>query len=319
MTTISDSRGCSDNHEGIAPIHSETLKLKQSSASALLAACKMWCSSEEHCVAIDYYRETRLCKLYSRACAKPLATHDGASSYKIAQANRYVPLKESSSAGMMGFLGDSRKYVCNAIQTVLRYLPAKAPASFSTTLVPHTAQHRFWHRVGPSSDRMDRTGQHSVEHAPPESSNEKQSHKHLPPLPKQSHKHLPHFARLGRRCAQAKLADPSLLAFVGLVATGPFDFARRKLMRRTLSMRAREVTNRTQYRKIKSGGAHRGQTVNPLLKKRGNFSQLHGGMPLTRPWKKTVVAKPVPDKRAVCVEVIFVVREIALQSHGTYV
>ena len=146
MTIISDSRGCSDNHEGIAPIYSETLKLKQSSASALLAACKMWCSSEEHCVAIDYYRKTRLCKLYSRACAKPLATHDGASSYKIAQANRYVPLKESSSAGMMGFLGDSRKYVCNAIQTVLRYLPAKARSSFSTTLVPHTAQHRFWHR-----------------------------------------------------------------------------------------------------------------------------------------------------------------------------
>ena len=276
MTTISDSRGCSDNHEGIAPIHSETLKLKQSSASALLAACKMWCSSEEHCVAIDYYRKTRLCKLYSRACAKPLATHDGASSYKIAQANRYAPLKESSSAGMMGFLGDSRKYVCNAIQTVLRYLPAKAPASFSTTLVPHTAQHRFWHRVEPSSDRKDRTGQRSVKHAPPEPSHEKQSPKQLPPLPK----HLPHFARLGRRCALAKLADPSLLAFVGIVPTGPFDFARRKLMRRTLSLRARQVTNRTQYRKIETLTKHKSQHISsPFLskfKKLANYTKQYG-------------------------------------------
>ena len=90
MSTISDSRGCSDNHEGITPIYSETLKPKRSSSSALLAACKMWCSSEEHCVAIDYFRKTRLCNLYSRACAKPLATHDGASSYKIAQANKYA-------------------------------------------------------------------------------------------------------------------------------------------------------------------------------------------------------------------------------------
>jgi hypothetical protein len=218
---------------------------------------------------------------------------------------------------MMGFLGDSRKYVCNAIQTVLRYLPAKAPSSFRTTLVPHTAQHRVWHRVEPSSDRMDRTGQHSVEQAPPESSHEKQSHKHLPPLPKQSRKHLPHFARLGRRCALAKLADPSLLAFVGLVATSPFDFAWRKLMRRTLSLQAQQVTNRTQFRKITMARA-KDKTIKKVFKSfkwRGNFSQLHGGMPITRPWPKNVVSEPVPDKRAVCIDVIFVVREIILQSH----
>ena len=316
MTTISDSRGCSDNREGIAPIYSETLKLEQSSTSTLLAACKMWCSSEEHCVAIDYFRKTRLCNLYSRACAKPLATHNGASSYKIAQANKYVPLKQSSSAGMMGFLGDSRKYVCNAIQTVLRYLPAKARSSFRTTLVPHTAQHRFWHRVGSSSDRMDKSDEHTVEQAPRESSHEKGSSSNLPPLPK----HLPHFDRLGRRCAQAKLADPSLLAFVGLVATSPFSFARRRLMRRTLSLQAQQVTNRTQFRKIvskKKGKLRLERVKEDLFKHMGNFSQLHGGMPITRPWKRRVVANPVPNKRAICVDIIFVVREIILQSHGT--
>ena len=208
---------------------------------------------------------------------------------------------------MMSFLGNSGKYVCNAIQTVLRYLPAKARSSFRTTLVPHTAQHRFWHRVGPSSDRMDRTGQHSVEHAPPESSNEKQSPQHLL-----------HFARLGRRCAQAKLADPSLLAFVGLVATSPFDFAWRKLMRRTLSLQAQQVTNRTQFRKIvtrKKGKLRLEKVKWNLFKNLGNWSQLHGPMALPRPWRRTVVGQPVPDKRGVCIDVIFVVREITLQSH----
>lgn len=199
----------------------------------------------------------------------------------------------------MGFMGDSRLYVCNVIQTVLRYLRIKDRASFKTTSVPHTARRRFFHRVAQTAE----TGVHYNDHAPSEPvSAEKKPSQNIPPR----------LARVGQRCAMAKRADPSLLSFVGIVPTGPFNFARRELMRRTLGLGARNVTNRTLYRKIETLSMHKSQQITSQFlkkfKKSANYSKMYGKIKNNWGWLRKKVDSPVPDTRAVCVDIIFMVR-----------
>lgn len=196
---------------------------------------------------------------------------------------------------MMGFMGDSRLYVCNAIQTVLRYLSAKDRATFASTLVPHTAHRRYFHRVSPTPERYHYNA----------SSEDQNDHR------KQSQRTLPRLARVGQRCAMAKRADPSMLSFVGIIPTGPFDFTRRALMRRTLGLGARVVTNRTLYRKIETLSKHKQQTrTSPFLKKfkkLANYSKMYGKIKENWGWLRKKIGGPVPDTRAICVDVIFLV------------
>eukprot|EP00854_Cymbomonas_tetramitiformis_P002776 gene2777-3559_t len=48
-----------------------------------LEACKAWCGETEGCAAIDHYTWSNYCGLYYEACTVPVATHHGASSYRL--------------------------------------------------------------------------------------------------------------------------------------------------------------------------------------------------------------------------------------------
>ena len=48
-----------------------------------LDACKAACAKKPSCKAIDFYRKTRWCNFFDRACTTPTASHDGASAYRL--------------------------------------------------------------------------------------------------------------------------------------------------------------------------------------------------------------------------------------------
>ena len=72
---ISANKACEANAEGIRRTKYVT--------GVDLATCKATCVKTARCQAIDFYRRSGWCNLFSRACTTPRAAHDGASSYKL--------------------------------------------------------------------------------------------------------------------------------------------------------------------------------------------------------------------------------------------
>lgn len=72
--TIDPNKSCEENDEGISRIFG--------SSGFTLESCKARCTQRADCRALDFYRSSGWCLLYSRACSTPKRTADGASSYR---------------------------------------------------------------------------------------------------------------------------------------------------------------------------------------------------------------------------------------------
>jgi len=88
--TISKSKACETNDEGIKPFHTVDNRLS-------LQDCQEECSRRAGCLAIDYYEVAGSCNLYRASCNSPKATQSGASSFKIISHMKARTLQEMKS------------------------------------------------------------------------------------------------------------------------------------------------------------------------------------------------------------------------------
>ena len=332
LEVIDLNRGCSNNTENI-----------QSFAHTIadsLQACKSWCLFQKDCKAYDYFRFSNWCVAFKRACKNPLETKDGASSYRISR----VRACSQMGFGTMGILGTRRKYVCNAVQAVLAHLVNESQMTFHATLVSK-ADHRFWRpadlarpgkkdrrmsgqsnisREDQERDRVVKDGQARMPSTIPSYTSV------LPSAPRQeSSRHrrratgvpgaksytIPAHPRPGKRCASAKrdLGD-DLLTVAAVVPISPWAFKRRQLMRELLSTPAHQLRSRQHYRKIHTLPMEKYlQPFEYFLlhdsKTADFFKGLHPKNYTSYKWTwfMKVIGRPVPEPRAVCVEIIFTV------------
>ena len=125
----------------------------------------------------------------------------------------------------------------------------------------------------------------------------------------------PTRARPGQRCAAVKheLQD-RVLTVIALVTVNPFDFKRRRYLRKFLSDPAHKIDSRHYYRKIRTLPARK---VQPLfdwyLARNPELAKHFKGMKHTNytaykwDWLYKKIAQRDEDPRAVCVDVIFTV------------
>ena len=229
---------------------------------------------------------------------------------------------------MMGILGNRRKYVCNVVRLVLR-LAHLSNRTFYSVLVPKS-EHRFWNsntlkneplKRDKSMPRQLKMTRGDKEKGGSRKAQQKAAGKESSSssIPKRSLSAsarsytVPDHFRPGQRCASAKreLGD-DLLTVVAMVFVSPWDFRRRALMRKYLSSQAHKLRRRKFYRETKTLTKPRAQALveYPELvswrswrSNHSNYSDHEWG------WFKKVLAEPVEDARAVCIEVIFMVRD----------
>lgn len=322
--TISTHRSCAVNDENIKHYHDQS--------TATLDSCKLLCLSDLTCRAIDWYDKTKWCNLYKKPCKHPRKAKHKPSSY-------YICRQAGSGDGMMGILGNRRKYVCNAVQTVLAHLLDTFNMTFRASLVSK-ANHRFWYQGnGTTSKRhvleirpkIRRNDDGEKEHPTSEivfsrphnasvngarqGSNKSQRYAESVNNYTAKNYTIPPDARPGNRCASAKrdLGD-DLLTVVALVPVRIREFKRRSLLRKYLSTAAHKVRSRQHYRKIQTSS----KPKRHWLFDRHNYSAwIHPFTGIKHAqyttykwgWFQNLLASPVDDPRAVCVEVLFAVSD----------
>ena len=145
---ISTVRACEDNKENIKRFFGQN--------TASLDTCKIECMSHRKCRALDWYKDSKWCNLYTKECKHPQLVRQGSSAYAM---EGEVCAQPGSRNGMMGILGDADKYVCNAVQAVLAHLVNVSQIiqshsgvqsgppllTFNFTIVSR-AGHRFWQK-----------------------------------------------------------------------------------------------------------------------------------------------------------------------------
>jgi hypothetical protein len=92
-STIDPDKGCQQSGENV-----KHFKEIQGSEGSTIDDCRQYCENNGRCTAVDYFRDTRYCLLYERACSTPVAGHDGASSLRLVRADLAAPQVEFGTA-----------------------------------------------------------------------------------------------------------------------------------------------------------------------------------------------------------------------------
>ena len=287
-----------------------------------LQHCKQLCVSDIKCHGVDWYGRTKRCNLYENFCKKPRKILDHSSSYFLTGER----CKQAGSGdGMMGILGNPTKYVCNAVQTVLARNFSNV--TFQTTLVSESDR-RFWHFAQPAKSQRRASEESIIQDDKNRLRTSNTTHKYQNPNnkrnlapwsrePRKTHAQyakdyaVKRNARPGNRCAKVKREfGDDVLTLVGIVPISPLDFNRRHYLRRYLRNQQKYLVARHYYRQIKTQFTSEAQyllKMYPALAKTFK-SQSHLNYSSYRwKWLRKKFAARVPDRRAVCIQVIFAV------------
>ena len=316
VRVIDAHRACEGNNENLAPFFKN--------GWTLFHLCERLCLLKKNCYAFDYYQKTKFCSFWEKPCKHPLTTKDGASSYEVT--TKGCP-QAGSGDGMMGILGNPTKYVCNAVQTVLAHLSNASNVTFQTTLVSESDR-RFWHFAQPAKSQRRASEESIIQDDKNRLRTSNTTHKYQNPNnkrnlapwsrePRKTHAQyakdyaVKRNARPGNRCAKVKREfGDDVLTLVGIVPISPLDFNRRHYLRRYLRNQQKYLVARHYYRQIKTQFTSKAQyllKMYPALAKTFK-SQSHLNYSSYRwKWLRKKFAARVPDRRAVCIQVIFAV------------